>query len=507
MKKLTILLLILTLLFQLTACVTPDDTSAETTEKPIPDNIPPDLPARFAEFYDPEGDALVEFIYVEGGSGTYVADSLEVDPDSGDLDDIDMSVIERNNVVNELLGVKVDAFTDETLGVDQLHVLAKIYFDSQDPTLDVYVGVQYYDLSVAASGHLLNLDTLKACDDKPIIDIKQEYWATEYIKEINPGGATYFVTGDLAIPYLGGFYCTFINERLYEDFVQEHYDYRSIEDIIKSGDFTLQTALDMANLVYDDTDKSETPTPADRLGIVFEPGYALDGFAYSCNLSFSKRTVDQSGKESIAFTLATDPNLPSLSSLLNTLTHSDAVYRCPDDQRGKTAMEIYAAGNTLMVFGTLLDSHRYLGDEKTINHIAPYPKLNKNQTAYYTAMDETVPIYGISRYSDCPRFAAATLELMAYKSAHLVANPLYSKTIYGCRCSRHEIQEEMIGLLRQSLTTDFVAAWSYSLDGVSHFLRDPDQYTAMSDYVKEHYPNVETQLDQLTEKLENAVKK
>ena len=499
MKKLTILLLILTLLFQLTACVTPDDTSAETTEKPIPDNIPSELPGHLAEFYDPDGDTPVEFIYVEGGLGTYVADSLTADLDGGYLDDADMGIIERNNRVKEYLGVTVEAFTDETLGVDQLHTLAKFYFDSQDPTLDVYVGVQYYDLSVATSGHLLDLGTLKNYEDKPIIDTEKEYWATEHIEAINPGGATYFVTGDLSLTYAGGFYCTFVNEYLYDLYVKESYGDLTIHELADQGRWTMETMLDMASLVYDDTDKSETTTETDRLGIVYEPGSALDGFAYGCNVSFSRKGTDSSGKAQMEFTLGTDENANKLAGYLKTVTSADYTYNAgaAGDQN---MMPIFAAGNTLFCFSILKNADVYLRDMDNYE-ILPYPKLDGDQTGYFTGLDEAVSVYGISRYSDCPRLAAATLELMASLTRNLSIRHFYDKFIPRCRCAHPNESQIVADSFPSICHGDFAAAWGNSLGNVNQVFRDPAAYTDFSDYVKTHYPDTETKMNEILRKL------
>ena len=499
MKKLTILLLILTLLFQLTACVTPDDTSAETTEKPVPDNIPSELPGHLAEFYDPEGDTPVEFIYVEVDPATYVADSLTADPDSGDLDDADMGIIERNNRVKEYLGVTVEAFTDETLGVDQLHTLAKFYFDSQDPSLDVYVGVQYYDLSVATSGHLLDLGTLKNYEDKPIIDVDKEYWATEHIKAINPGGATYFVTGDLSLTYAGGFYCTFVNEYLYDLYVKESYDDLTIHELADQGRWTMETMLDMASLVYDDTDKSETPTPADRLGIVYEPSSSLDGFAYGCNVSFSRKETDNSGKEQMVFTLGTNENANKLAGYLKTMTSADYAYNAGANY-GFNMMPVFAAGNALFCFSLLKYGHVYLRDMDNYE-ILPYPKLDSDQTGYLTGLNQTVSVYGISRYSDCPRLAAATLELMASLTRNLSIGHFYDKFIPRCRCAHPDESQIVADSFPSICRGDFAAAWGNSLGNVNQVFRDPAAYTDFSNYVKTHYPDVETKMNEILGKL------
>ncbi|MBO7740269.1 MAG: hypothetical protein J6S34_01990, partial [Clostridia bacterium] len=146
----------------------------ETTAVPVTTAPAVEYPAQLDGIKGDLEDTTVQFIYVEGGSGTYTADSIWIDLDNAaEIDAVDQQIIDRNNRINEDLGITIEAFTDPTLGISGLQTFAKTYFDVQDPGVDVYCGYQYYDLKVALTGNILNLNTIVNENQETIIDITQ----------------------------------------------------------------------------------------------------------------------------------------------------------------------------------------------------------------------------------------------------------------------------------------------------------------------------------------------
>ena len=167
----------------------PGDSTAPTTENKVPgtgldgttpttpeDTSPIVYPAQLEGIKESLEDTTVQFVYVEGRSGTYTADSIWIDEETaGEIDAVDQQIIDRNNRIYEDLGITIEPFTDPTLDIAGLQTFAKTYFDVQDPGLDVYCGYQYYDLKTALSGNMLNLNTIVNENQESLIDITQPY--------------------------------------------------------------------------------------------------------------------------------------------------------------------------------------------------------------------------------------------------------------------------------------------------------------------------------------------
>ena len=289
LTKVIICVLLLSMMLSLVvACGSSETTTKKPTETTAPtdNNTDPNAPSTTAAITtvnEPqvaypvqlEGiqedleDTVVQFLYVEGEEGFYTAKSLWVDEDTAaELDAVDQQTIDRNNRIHADLGVTIEPITDHTLGISGLYTYAKTYFDVQDPGVDVYCGFQYYDLQVALTGNLLNLNTIVNENQETIIDITQPYWATDYINSITYNDLLFWVTGDLSLRYTGGLYCTYVNLDLYDAYVKGNYDGKSIYDIVNEKKWTMQTMLDMADMVDFDLDNDGKASAADRLGII-----------------------------------------------------------------------------------------------------------------------------------------------------------------------------------------------------------------------------------------------
>lgn len=556
MKKLIVLLLIMSMLFSIVACdgtietttesletttepiettapvetttkpvettIKPVETSTkpvetstnpiETTQKPLETSQPvvvttPKTPIVIAPSTnkDVEGypeqiksitsieDDRVQFLYVEGNQGTYTADSLWVDTeDVSDLDVVDLMTLDRNFRIYEDLGVTIEAFTDPNLGISGLQSFAKIYFDIQDPGLDVYCGYRYFDIKVALTGNLYNLNTIVDESGKQIIDVTKPYWATNYINSITYNDQMYWVTGDLALRYTGGLYCTFVNTDLYDQYVRDQYDGKSIYDIVNEKSWKMQTMLDMAGLVNN----------GEQYGIVYEYNDSLDAFAFGSKIAFSK-TNGHEDESLMTIYLHQNPDAVKLAGFLTTMMEAEYAHNVMNSD-SEEMMRFFADGKALFAVNKLFMASEYLNGMENYT-IIPLPLLNEWQNEYGSGVHDSVTIFGISKFTNCPIAAAATLELMSYYSSLLVTPVYVASILAGTDEASHPEVVNMYAILRNNLDIDFAVAWSDKINNISHVYRTYDNVRLFSSFVKVSSRAWPNQLKVLIEGLE-AVK-
>ncbi len=505
LTKVVIAVLLLSMLLALAACGGGDDTTTPTTTKDPADtgsDSPEAYPSQIDGMKDLTDGSTVTFLFVEGGNGTYTSDSIAIDETAGDIDDIDEAVIERNNKVEEDLGVYIEPLEAEGIAIHGLQEYAKTWFDMQDDEVDVYCGYQYYDISFATQGHLYNLNTLTNGDGEKIIDTTREYWATNYIDSITYNDYLYWVTGDLSFRYTGGLYCTFVNKTIYDAAVKSSYDGRSIYQVVKDGDWTMETMLDMASLAYIDNDNSGSATEGDRFGIVYETCDILDGIAFGCEIEFGRKTTGADGKDEVSIYLNLDTKATTLAGYLDDMFSATYGYMA-EEADSQNMMPIFAAGNALFAVNKIYMATVYLSDMEDYA-IVPTPKLNTAQRDYASGVHDSLTIYGISKYSDCPEAAAATLELMAYYGSILVTPDYYEKVMKGGRTVRDDEAPEMIEMIRAGFDSDFVAAWSASIDNIVQVYRTPNNVKKFSNYLRVQSKNWPSRLNTLLTQLEEA---
>ena len=443
-----------------------DDEDVEPEETTKAPTAEVEYPAQLDGIKDSLEDTTVQFIYVEGSSGTYTADSIWIDVDNAaEIDAVDQQIIDRNNRIYDDLGITIEAFTDPTLGISGLQTFAKTYFDVQDPGVDVYCGYQYYDLKVALSGNIVNLNTIVNENQETLIDITQPYWATNYINSITYNDYLFWVTGDLALRYTGGLYCTFVNLDLYDAYVRSNYDNKTIYDIVNEKKWTMQTMLDMAELAYFDTDNDGKGSADDRLGIVWRTGDILDGLPFGCKIDYSTRSTT-AGKDTIAINLPTDQRGTKLAGYIASLFSAPYAFRA----EFTTMLPIFAKGNALFTIDKLYRSSIDLYAMENFA-IVPTPLLDESQNDYGSGTHDGLTIFGISRYSNCPKAAAATLELMAYYS-YLLVTPTYIESVLkGSETIRNPESIVMIEKIRAGFDSDFAAAWTERIGEITYMFR------------------------------------
>ena len=474
----------------------PANTTPDTTV-----NTPvAEYPAQLEGIQDLLEDTTVQFAYVEGSSGTYTADSIWIDEaTAGEIDAVDQQIIDRNNRIFDDLGITIEAFTDPTIGIAGLQTYAKTYFDVQDPGLDVYAGYQYYDLKVALSGNLTNLNTIVNENQESIIDITQGYWATNYINSITYNDILYWVTGDLSLRYTGGLYCTFVNLDLYDMYVKNNYEGKSIYDIVNEKKWTMQTMLDMADMVDEDTDGNGAASAGDRLGIVYEPQDSFDGIAFGCKINFTSRSTEN-GKDVISIALNTDQRAVKLAGYIDTLYKSLYAY----DSGAKdsaSSMPLFAEGNTLFTFNKIYQSSVYLSGMDRFA-IIPTPMLDEAQADYASGAHDGLTIFGISKYSNCPIASAATLELMSYYGSLLVTPTYVNSVLKGSETIHDPESIAMIDKIRNGFDSDFGAAWSNSISSIVHVFRSKDNVAKFASFIKVSSRSWPAQLNSLLTELE-----
>ncbi len=489
----------------ITTTQTTTTSSTDNTDTPGTDNTESssnvDYPTQLEGIKSKTNGKTIQFAYVEARSGTYVADSIWVDSEAVDLDDVDKAIIERNNKVADDLGVTILAI-DYECDISGLQAATKTIFDNQGTDIDVYCGYQYYDISLATQKHLYNLNDLTNDLGDTLIDTSKGYWATNYIDSISYNDYTYWVTGDLALLYSGGLYCTYVNTALYDQYVKNAYESKSIYQIVNEGNWTMDTMITMARLAANDADGNGKITDGETAGIVYENVDIWDGLAFGCQVEFGKKVSSAAGDE-ITIAFGSDTKAKTLAGFCNTIYQSTNFSLDIGESDSRNMMPYFASGKALFAINKIYMSAIYLTEMESFA-IIPTPKLNATQKNYASGCHDSLTIFGISRYSDVAEAAAATLELMAYYGNQIVTPVFYKNYILGSRTVREVESMAMIELIRNGFDSDFVAAWSNKINGIVQFYRTPTNVAQFAYITKKNSNTWPTSLSSLLTALEEA---
>ena len=450
-KKFIIFLIIVSTLLSLCLCACADTTPKDDNT----DQEPEDVSWENNNFNF--NDDVITFVYVEGEQGEFTHISIEPDEDDGDP--VVTALYERNRKIEEAYHVDIEAIQGATSisGLTSA-ITSSLAAGSED--YDVVAGYQYYDLGLARNGYLYDLNTLSDYG-ADYLHLDRDYWGTNYINALSYNNKIYWITGDISLRYIGGMYCTFVNGDIYNKVLLDTYG--SIYDVVRSGDWTIDTMIAMSDAAYDDTNGSEKVDEEDRVGYVTEICDDSEAMAIAAGVKFSKTDVD--GKVTIAF--KTDRTVEFCNKYYE-LVNSTGFLEYADASSTKS-MGNFASENTLFVTNKLFQAQVYL-TEMDNYYVIPLPKLNKEQADYISYLHDGCTIFGINVSTDVLPAAAATLDAMAEES-HEKVSPIYYDSALKYKYTRDNDSAEMIDLIHRTLITDFAAAWSNSISDIAHFFR------------------------------------
>lgn len=432
----------------------------------------------------------VKFAVAEGNNGSFTERSIRVEEENGNS--VDSQIIARNAGIEERLNVTIDLAL--ITGYKELTSLINSSLASGDTDYDVIGGYQYFDINLATKGYLLDLNKLDAYG-ADYIDFDADYWAKSYNDNLQYQNIRYWITGDLSLRYTGGAYCTFVNAKLYNEYLNERYG--DIYDFVRDGKWTIDALMEMSKLIYGDLNTNEKVDEEDRVGYALEIQDSTNGLAIAADVKFSETNPDGS----VVLTFGDDKTVSFMSKLYQLVYENNTLV--PANSDSKTTMEFFASGNLGFCTTKVHMAEVYLREMNDDYYIIPFPKFDLNQAEYKGTVHDGVTIFGINYALDefQVQASAATLELMAAETLRIVTPEYYDNSM-KYKYTRDDNAADMIDIIRNSVTTDFVFAWSSTV-GLGSWIR-ANINPSVSSQIRKSRGNWEKQLATLIESLEKA---
>ncbi len=435
-------LLIVCSLLTLASCVddNDDDGDKPDIEKPWLDDLGE---------HDLEG-YTVKFAVSEALDGdTFHKRSIMAEEDIGDS--VDAAIFARNEAIEARFNCTIDLTYYTT---DSLSVALSSVFMSGGEEYDVIAARQYDDISICSKGYVV--DIAKDEEVKPYIqwqDNEFPYWGERYIDGMSYKGQVYWLAGDLCLRYTGGFYCTFVNATIYEQYLS---DQGSIYDIVRDKKWT----IDKMKQFSDAATTVENVTIEDLLSAGGVTGVAVDirdntnGWAVAAGVNFSQKNRD--GSVSLTFNTK-NTTLDSFYTKYMELIGSKGVTKAAgyDD-----AFKVFASDNALMVPGRLNQAEVYLREMTSPYYIVPCPLLKEGQE-YRSSVHDAINIYGISVGSQNKKATAIVLEALCAESYRSV-RPRYYDDALKFKYTTDIDSAAMIDIISESSYVDFVLVWAFT---------------------------------------------
>ena len=485
-KKLVSLLLLSAMLTSLAACgnatevetapIAAVETETETeTEKRWLDDLP--------EVMDLEGTSI-RFILEDGSNDNLTERSLVADENAEDV--VSAAVYNRNLNVTERLNVNLEVV--ETVVTPAAGDKTRAAVIAGEDAYDVVGLYQYYSCHLAPDGIMLDMNSL------PHNNFEREYWGTKYTDSMAYKGIRFWATGDMALRYTGGVYCTFVNAALALEVLPDVDFYSTVLE----GNWTLDTFNELSEMAYADLNGDGKADAEDRFGSSMSMEDPIDGMAIAAMVRWSE--LGEDGTPYI--TLDNERTYAFYDKMYRLVCENPGFWKANSDDN-KTVMTMFANGNVMMTVNKLFQSEIYLRDMDQAFYILPAPKLDAAQEHYNTILHDSCTLFGVPKTNSQTEATSAVLEALAAESYKLVS-PTYYEVALKAKYTRDAESAQMIDLIRENITADFAFQYSNYLNNIAHIFRTQlnSKQQQLASYVAKQVSGWDKKLGTLLEKLE-----
>ena len=448
-----------------------------------------------------EKDSLPELNYngdeVNWFCGDYSSayfDDIYAEDQNGSL--VNDAVFNARRSIEERLKIKLNVERYEFVwaGVSEYNNMVKSMVMSGDTTYDAYVGYTLVPL-IIEGGYFSDLSTNRYLDlDKP--------WWNQDCRNLMLGDSVWFVTGDATMSLIKHSLCVYFNQDLLDSLGKKENMY----ELVKSGDWTLDTLESMIKDSYSDLNGNSEVDENDQYGLTF-------GDTNKFRMISAAMDVDMYTKVNGGYELSfiSERNNDVFTRLQTLVTTNENVRQGLWDGDNSTEMfasfggnkvsKIFTSGNALFTGSLVGDAATILDNSKFEVGMIPFPKYDSDQDDYYTAAQRFAHIYIPSTVvGEQNDRAGAVLEAWASECYRSVM-PTYFETSLKTRYSSDNDMAEMFDLLRANTKVEFGTVFYSSLALNCDTFKNIDKDWNFASETESLRAKTETQLEELVAAL------
>ncbi|MBR5869841.1 MAG: extracellular solute-binding protein [Clostridia bacterium] len=371
---------------------------------------------------------------------------------AGDV--VNDAVMRRNAAVEERLNITLqhDPYQDTWDSV--ANSIRKLVM-AGDQTYDLFMGHQTGVTQLLSDNCFVNTYELD------YLDFSQPWWNNLYMNELSLGtDYRFFLAGDYFITALLNARVVYYNKQLYAD----HFDNADgLYEEVLDGKWTIDRMAELIKAVYVDVNNDSKPDENDKLGFVcYATQASTDGFVYGTDIAFTSRDADGF----IELSMISDDAV-KLAEKLNELFHLPGTYT------GATGNQatIFAAGNTLFLGNGMFSTANGLRGMEQDFGFLPHPKYDEEQENYHSLVHDTALLGCIPSSSANLDMAGAVIEALNAESYRTVT-PAWYETALKVKYARDDVSGQMIDIIHDSLTTNFIYAYNYAMNSIGLVYRE-----------------------------------
>ncbi|MBP3919859.1 MAG: hypothetical protein J6I50_11910 [Clostridia bacterium] len=370
---------------------------------------------------------------------------------------VDDAVYQRNISVAERLNVVIQSDSYDE-GWNTIGPAVSKLIMAGDTTYDLFMGAQ------AGLTQLVTDNCFVNAYDLEHIDFNQPWWNNSYMNELAIGeNYRFYLNGDYFISTLLWTRVVFFNKVMYANYYD---DANALYQSVFDGKWTLDRMAELAKDVYIDVNNDSKSDGDDQLGYVaYLAASSTDGFVYGTDIPFTQR--DENGY--VILNMMSDDAVTLAQKLPAFYAQPGSFWK--DISSDAQNQEVFMKGKTLFLGNSALCHAKDLRNMADDFGFLPFPKFDEEQKEYRSLIHDSAMIGVVSNASQNLDMTGAVLEALNAETYRSVT-PVWYETALKVKYSRDDYSTQMIDLIHDSATTNFVYAYNYALNGIGLIYRD-----------------------------------
>lgn len=326
-----------------------------------------------------------------------------------------------------------------------------------DTAYDVFMGAQ------AGVTQLVTENVFINAYDIEYLDFSQPWWNNNFMNELSVGtDYRFYLSGDFFMDSLFWTRAIFFNKKMYADYFD---DADELYQEVLNGNWTMDRMAEISKAVYLDLNNNGVSDADDQLGFgTYLTQSSSDPFVYGSDVVFTQRDADGF----VELTMMSDDAITLAEKIVDFFYQAGSYFGFDGDAPKEN---VFIEGRMMFLGNSNLGSAKKLRDMEDDFGFLPYPKFDAEQTEYKNLIHDSNLLGCISAASANLDMVGAVLEALCAETYRTVT-PAWYETALKVKYSRDDLSTQMIDLIKDSATTNFIYAYNYALNGMGLIYRE-----------------------------------
>lgn len=426
----------------------------------------------------------------------WTSGEIAVEKSNGEA--VNDAVYERNKIVEDRLGVKIQSIEDKDANPNTVIELIKKEVSTGGRSYDIVASACYAMLNQSLNGTFANLRSAE------YIDFDKVWWSQGFNDAVEYKGQQFGVTGSVVLSMYRFAFATMFNKGLFKD-ANVPYLY----DNVRNGTWTLDYQYSIVTTFHKDNGNGVQDEKGDVYGLVSGDYISVDPYWSSCDIPILSK--DENGDYVLVFT---SDRLHSVCEKLMTMYFdtNGAVYNITHyglDEEQNDIRTVFADGNAAMATMRLMElESAEVRDMPQEYGVVPMPKFDEEQQEYKTLLHDQFTVLSVPTTITGDRLSevSAVMEALCSES-YKVVKPAYYDTTLRTKLATDPDSAEMLDLLIDHIYIDagiiYTSALSNFHDGLRKIMVSKKN-TVISSY-KATMRSAEKSLKKITKQLDKLI--